>query len=751
MRVRIRALLLLAAFVSANGLPASPAHAAGGGAFDLLTQAGIRLDGAAAAEGAGTSVASAGDVNGDGRPDLLIGAPGAGANARAGSGSVYVVFARPAATIVDLAAIGTAGNGDGFRIDGAAAGDAAGSSVAPAGDVNRDGLADVLVGAPNAGPGGRAASGAAYVVFGKASASAVDLDALGAGGYAIHGAAVGDRTGTSVAPAGDVNGDGRPDLVIGAPSADANSRLGSGSAYVVFGSVAKTAVDLSALGAGGYRIDGASAGDMTGRSVASAGDVNGDGRPDLLIGAPNAGDNGRPASGSAYVVFGKASAPAVDLAVLGAGGYRIDGGYAGDHAGTAVAPAGDVNGDGRPDVAVGAPDAYANEYDYSGSAYVVFGQAAAAAIDLAALDANGYRIDGAAESDTTGRALAPAGDVNGDGRPDLLVGVSAEDGQGRKNAGTAYVVFGQASTTPIDLAALGDAGYRIDGAAAYGYAGASVASAGDVNGDGLLDFLIGANGMSENGRFRSGSAYVEYGIGVSEVAYPAFAFGTAGALFNPFRPIVTRHAPAGFIGSASYTITPALPAGLSLDAANGVITGTPVRAQPVATYTVTMTDLTGIATAAFALAIAPAPALAPRTRVAAPVLTRVRLSHVRVHVARQRTARRHRRAAPRRVVRFTLNERATVRIAFTRRLRGHRVKGACVARTRKRHARRCTRSVAAGRMRFAGKRGANTKTLRGRHGLRKRLAPGAYVAVLVARSADGRRSRTVTVRFKIAR
>jgi hypothetical protein len=406
------------------------------GTVDLaaLGDAGFTIVGAATNDEVGTSVAGPGDVNGDGRPDLLLGAPGATNNGRGNSGTAYVVFGKASTTTIDLAALGAGG----FRIDGAIAGENAGTAVAAAGDVNGDGRPDLLVGSPEASN----ELGAAYVVFGKASTTTVDLANLGTGGFAIVGAVADDEAGTAVAGAGgDVNGDGRSDVVVGSPFADNRGRAESGSAYVVFGKASTTTVDLAALGAGGFRIDGAAAGEAAGLALAAAGDANGDGRPDLAIGAPGADANGRVDSGSAYVVFGKASTATVDLAALGGSGFRIDGATAGDLAGLSVSGPGDVNGDGRPDVLVAAPDAGNNGRFAAGSAYVIFGRSNPATVDLRALGGLGIRIDGAATGDQAG-VVSGAGDVNGDGRPDVLVGAPEARNNGRSDSGSAYVVYG---------------------------------------------------------------------------------------------------------------------------------------------------------------------------------------------------------------------------------------------------------------------------------------------------------------------
>ena len=197
----------------------------------------------------------------------------------------------------------------GFKINGEAASDASGFSVSGAGDVNGDGFADLIIGADYASPNGTH-SGASYVVFGKAGGftTPLELSTLnGVNGFKINGEAGGDLAGFSVSAAGDVNGDGFADLLIGAKGADPNGSF-SGASYVVFGKTCVSATgtfELSTLnGVNGFKINGEAAGDQSGNSVSAAGDVNGDGFADLLIGAFSASPNGNSNSGASYVVFG---------------------------------------------------------------------------------------------------------------------------------------------------------------------------------------------------------------------------------------------------------------------------------------------------------------------------------------------------------------------------------------------------------------------------------------------------------------
>ena len=281
----------------AIGLLAAPAAHADYADVDLRTEVDIRIKGTR--PDPSRAVARAGDVNGDGYDDVLVGEPSpaytAGYNA---AGSWYVVFGGTTGRI-ELADLG----GRGFRIDGAASNQ--GISATGVGDVNGDGYDDVLVGDGSATNNSRLWCGSAYLVLGGTDTRSVDLADLGDRGFRIDGAATGDFLGSSVAGAGDVNADGYDDLLIGAPSAENNDRDLSGSTYVVFGGDTDP-LDLADLGNRGFRIDGA-AQDRSGSSVAGAGDVNGDGYDDVVIGVPSAGINGHDGSGSAYVVFGGTS------------------------------------------------------------------------------------------------------------------------------------------------------------------------------------------------------------------------------------------------------------------------------------------------------------------------------------------------------------------------------------------------------------------------------------------------------------
>jgi hypothetical protein len=506
---------------------------------------GVVIRGGAAFDYLGWSVSSAGDVNGDGIDDFIVGAPNSNM-AAFDSGVAYVVFGKTTGyatdgsgrLVINLASFTTA---DGFIIRGDGAFDKTGWSVSAAGDVNGDGVADIIVG-NNAGDDGGTNAGEAYVIFGKTTGFPLVIDLATTlhttlptpTGFKIMGDANDDLAGYSVSSAGDFNNDGYDDLIIGAPQGDDGGN-NAGEAYVVFGKASGfSTIDLTNLApADGFLIQGDLAFDQLGRS-ASAGDVNGDGYDDLIVGAPF-GDNGGTDAGEAYVIFGKAALPGtlvggrqmLDLTTLSPNdGFIIQGDTLVDRAGMSVAAAGDVNGDGYGDVIVGAPNG-ADGGANAGEAYVVFGKSTQSAvfgnIDLTNLSASqGFIIQGDAAGDQTGLSVAAAGDFNGDGFGDLIVGAPTGD-NGGADAGEAYIVFGKASgfgnavitagvsRQVVDLTTLSfPDGFIVQGDAGGDYTGWSVSAAGDVNNDGFADLIVGAP-YTDAGATDAGAAYIIFG------------------------------------------------------------------------------------------------------------------------------------------------------------------------------------------------------------------------------------------------
>jgi hypothetical protein len=399
-----------------------------------------------------------GDFDGDGVGEALMATLGA----RGYGGAGWVFEGIPTAD-ASLDSIGYHLAGDHVLTFGA------GRSIG-IGDVDGDGLDDAGFGAPYADHDGQ------YIVLGPledASLTAPDVALWGLPGiYAGHGSDL-----------GDVNGDGIADSVIGAYN-DSRNGSSAGTVFITFGPLEVAEVEIE--DEADALLLGELPGNLTGRAMRAGSDVNGDGVGDILAPAPYS-NAGAPAGGAVYVVYG----PPVGVLDLADADGRLLGEGTADTAG-ATLWFGDVNGDALQDVIVGGEGSSA-EAPGAGSAYVVFGPAAGD-IDLGAAD---VRIRGAVANQHAGSAVS-AGDVDGDGIAEVLVGASGTD----RDAGAAYLFVGPLAGDYTTT----DAEASFTGADPNAYAGAGVAI-GDLDGDGLGEVLVGAPGDGTGGA-SAGAVYI---------------------------------------------------------------------------------------------------------------------------------------------------------------------------------------------------------------------------------------------------
>jgi hypothetical protein len=473
---------------------------------------------AGTAEHFGQAAADLGDVNADGLDDYAVGAPDAGPAARSAAGAVYIVSGTSTGSARTVAASTLA------VVDGPSNGSHCGAALATANDADGDGTTDLVIGCPGdvGGLTTPATAPAVFVVFGPLAAhgATIDLGSLGGNGYRISGpssllpsfggargfgAAVASEPVGTFAVGGDVNDDGRSDVVIGSSAEMVDTRLQAGRAYVIFGKADTATVDVTNLGSSGFVIDGPEQSAMAGFSVSMAGDVNGDDLDDVLVGAPGSDANGRTDSGSAFVVYGKMDTQRVQLATLGAG-YRLNGPAAGSESGSSVSGAGDVNLDDRPDILV-------SRIDGADVSLVDTMTDLALADGTSAISLNGPRQQstpgGIAVTQATGLL-----NLNDDARPDFAVSISNPEPAG--STGKIYAVYASEAMGNLDMRSMrGDQGTVIEGPTGrsrpFSVAGLDTTSA---NGDpGVLVGDPQAGGASEPGSAYAASSSQMTGSG----------------------------------------------------------------------------------------------------------------------------------------------------------------------------------------------------------------------------------------------
>ena len=420
------------------------------GGTEMDTTADLVIEGETAWDFLGISISSAGDMNGDGYDDIIIGAKSndeGGTNA----GKVYIYFGGAVMdTTADLTITGENNN------------DNIGASVSSAGDVNGDGYADIIIGSF------LNENGRAFIYYGGAYTDNM-ADVI------LTGENSSDNFGISVSTAGDINGDGYADVIVGAQKNSDNSYQ-AGKAYIFYGGKYMDNNPDAVM-------TGEESGNFFGSCVSTAGDVNGDGYDDVIIGAYNNNEGGMKA-GAAYIYMNKLKGN-INSAQWTAMGDTPDNWF-----GWNVSSAGDVNDDGYDDIIIST-----GQYDNNLSkVYVYFG--GPIMDNIADVTLTGENL-----SDYFGYSASSAGDVNGDGYDDIIVGAK-QNGDNGEHAGKVYIFYGGNIMDNV-------ADVILSAEHAYDLFGLSVSSAGDVNGDGYDDVIIGSawNGSAH----AAGKVYIFYG------------------------------------------------------------------------------------------------------------------------------------------------------------------------------------------------------------------------------------------------
>lgn len=390
---------------------------------------------------------------------------------------------------------------------GESAGDDAGVSAARIGDIDGDGADDFVIGARNNDLSGTDA-GAAYLFYGPVASSGEV--SLANADLVLYGGLAGDKAGRTVIGGEDLDGDGVPDVTIGAPNEDTNGSA-SGAAYVYFGDTLAAITDpVAPVTDADVTFVGRKASDFL-ASRTSYSELTGDTSVDLLLSVT--GDSvGGSVAGGVYIYAGplSASTTAIDIA-SGTWAARVTGEAANDQIGLFVATGGDVDGDGFGDLVIGVPRQDTGGTDI-GATYVLRGPLA----DTVSLGTADARIAGEAAGDKFGGAVTFAGDQNSDGYDDFF-SASAFDDTVASDAGVVYLVEGQADLTSLASVDVGSvASATIYGREASGQLGSSTEALGDHNGDGIFDLITGAN---NDGPEAEGAAYLFLGPVVGTLSW----------------------------------------------------------------------------------------------------------------------------------------------------------------------------------------------------------------------------------------
>ncbi|MFA5211117.1 MAG: FG-GAP-like repeat-containing protein [Patescibacteria group bacterium] len=415
----------------------------------------------------GSSISSAGDVNGDGYSDVIIGAF-VFDNGQTNEGAAFVYHG-------SASGLSSSAN---WSIESNQASANLGVSVSDAGDVNGDGFGDVIIGA-NFYDEGESDEGVVFVYHGSASGLSSSAN-WSAGSNQTEA-----RFGTVVSSAGDINGDGYSDILVGANYFD-NGESNEGATFVYYGGSEK----LNTIADWSKESDQANA--YFGYKVSSAGDVNGDGYDDILVGAWYY-DNGETNEGKVFLYYGSANG------VSTIANWTAEGNQINAYFGKSISSAGDVNGDGYDDVIISSHKFDVGENIDVGKIFAYYGSASGLS------EIPDWTLEGNQASAYFGDAISSAGDVNGDGYSDIIIGADYYDVGELANAGKVFVYYGSASGLSSTTY------WSVEGNYSNEYVGTAISSAGDVNGDGLSDIIINVYDYIEEEANYFDSIHVYYG------------------------------------------------------------------------------------------------------------------------------------------------------------------------------------------------------------------------------------------------